>query len=228
MIEKKKVQDFEHLKWTQLAVLSVGVVVGYAAIVHAAARFIDTTIAAVVGPVLVMLFCIALIKLESPVATSDEDDQSTLAGVWKETSGHWYILTLTLGILGLEDVLSSVSGVAQYLILYSPDDPTRFGDMYTKYAHVIYVADIAIDGLAYFIAGVIWGKMASRIRYGHVAIAAFLIVLIQAFPSIVIGVSSELQDYRTVGLYAMLYLILALVGTRLGSGRPITEAIRLP
>lgn len=182
-----------------------------------------------VGTTLALVFSGVLSRFEWRAARGRRDEESA-PQLALTVSGFWYFLTLTLATIGLQFFLGVLAGVALLL--------------YTQLQGNVHIGLLALPSLinnttflvglfilncfAYFAGGFLCGKAASNIRYGHAAFSSLAVYVINAAPIVMLSVlmlsgwHMALSLVAPLGLFALMYVLMALAGTRLGSKRPIS------
>lgn len=214
-------------EWWHIVGVLLVVAVGYAIIVTIVTKVVDKETGGTVGTTLALLFSGVLSRFEWRAARGRRDEESA-PQLALTVSGFWYFLTLTLATIGLQFFLGVLGGVALYwyvhlqgnvqnglLVLFRLHDNTAF-----------LVGLFILNCFAYFAGGFLCGKTASNIRYGHAAFSSLVVYAINAAPIVMLyGWYRAVSLVAPFGLFALMYVLMALAGTRLGSKRPISQSV---
>ena len=97
----------------------------------------------------------------------------------------------------------------------------------------VLIGFIVLNCLSYFIGGLLCGKTASNIRYRHAAFSSLAVCGINAAPFVALTIAIEGALLANTlwaivlwfGLYSLLYVLMALAGTRVGSRRSFSRSV---
>ena len=209
------------------------------AIVSLAVVLAGKETATILGSTLAVLFSSVLARIESRGPLKNDEPQAPSTPSAKPISGLWYFLTLTLAIFAIQ-ALMILALVGAFILLNWPSDGFQDGWLGVvalvalvalvekMLSPTFLVGIVAANCLAYFLGGFLCGKTASNVRYAHAAFSSLAVTAINSAPALGIVVafdwSAALSFAMPFSLFALLYVGMALAGTRAGSKRLISDA----
>ena len=223
--------------WRGFVGAFVLVTVVCAAIVSLVVVLAGKETATIVGSTLAVLFSSVLTRIESRSLLESDEPQAPSTPSVKAVSGLWYFLTLTLAIVAIQ-ALMTVTVMGAFIWLNWPSDGLQIGQsavatiffavFETTRSLAFLVGIVVANCLAYFLGGFLCGKTASNVRYGHAAFSSLAVAAINSVPALGIAVAVDwraaLSFATPFGLFALLYIGMALAGTRVGSKRLISDS----
>lgn len=240
-VEEANESSFVLPEWRRFAGMALVFVIVYGIIVSVVVLAAGETAGAIVGPSLMVLLGEVIRRLEWRTSNSRWDGTPVPRIVKVDPpqfatadSGLWYFFTLTLAIVGLQFLLGILAGLA--LALYGVWEGGKMAGPHNDTIALLSstafeVGLVVMICFAYFTGGFLCGKTATSIRYGHAVFSALAACLIDAAPLAVIlflvgdDGSMALSTLAPLGLFSLLYVLMTVAGTRLGSKRSISQSI---
>ena len=155
-----------------------------------------------------------------------------------KSTGLWFFFALTLATIGLQTLVGFIAGAAMVSFVVPSPTITQELDTTAMFVAMSELIDalttpmaligfVALNCLAYLMGGFLCGKIATSVQYRYAAFSALAVVALNAAPFVLVDWRSGLVAVSPLGLFALLYVAMALAGTRLGSGRPFAETFHI-